>query len=118
MGAERGILVVDDDPSIRLLCRVNFELDGYQVTEAYDLEGALAHAADADLILLDLHLGRVSGRQVVDPVRAAAPGKPIVLLTGTVDVDAALRDCVDAVIIKPFTIDGLLEVVGRLTAAV
>ena len=30
-GAGRTVLVVDDDPSLRMLCRVNLELDGYAV---------------------------------------------------------------------------------------
>jgi two-component system, NtrC family, C4-dicarboxylate transport response regulator DctD len=118
MGGQRAILVVDDDPSIRLLCRVNLEQDGFRVLEAYDLAGAVEHAAGANLVLLDLHLGQVSGRDVVDPVRAAAPGVPLVLLTGSAEVEADLRALVDDVITKPFTIDGLRETAGRLASRV
>lgn len=112
------ILVVDDDPSIRLLCRVNLELEGYTVLEAATFEEAIAQAPRAELVLLDLHLGTRSGRAIVDPVREAAPGTPLVLLTGSIDVDVELRGDVAAVITKPFTIDGLLEIVGSLVGAV
>lgn len=118
MGGEQTILVVDDDPSIRLLCRVNLELEGYHVLEAYDVDGAVANAPDADLVLLDLHLGRVKGLEIVEPVRAAAPNTPLVLLTGSVDVDRALRETVSEVITKPFTIDMLLETTRRFATPV
>ena len=41
--AAQTVLVVDDDDSLRLLCRVNLELDGYRVLEA----GSLAEAREA-----------------------------------------------------------------------
>jgi DNA-binding response OmpR family regulator len=68
MGAERAtVLVVDDDPSLRLLCRVNLELEGYRVLEAGDLAAARSALSgdDVDVILLDVHLGtveRLAGR--------------------------------------------------------
>ena len=118
MNGAGTILVVDDDPSIRLLCRVNLELEGFDVVEAYDLAGAIEAAPTASLVLLDLHLGTVRGTEIVDPVREAAPQVPIVLLTGSVDVDGELRRSVAGVVTKPFTIDGLLDTVKRLAASV
>ena len=50
-GSGQRILVVDDDRSLRLLCRVNLELDGFQVVEASTLErgpdGAARRSASA-----------------------------------------------------------------------
>ena len=43
------ILVVDDDPALRMLCRVNLELDGYAVLEAGSVDEAAQHAATADV---------------------------------------------------------------------
>ncbi|TML77568.1 MAG: response regulator, partial [Actinobacteria bacterium] len=56
--APARILVVDDEPSIRLLCRVNLELDGHEVLEAGTLASAREAVAgeDVDLVLLDVHL--------------------------------------------------------------
>jgi CheY-like chemotaxis protein len=114
MATERVILVADDDPSIRLLCRVNLELEGFRVLEAADVPSAVAQAPEVDVVLLDLHMGGLRGRDVVDPVRAAAPNVPLVLVTGSIDVGPELRQSVAAVITKPFTIDLLIETTGRL----
>jgi hypothetical protein len=43
---------------------------------------------------------------------------PVILVTGSMDVGAELRELVSAVITKPFTIDLLLETTGRLAKAV
>jgi DNA-binding response OmpR family regulator len=118
VGEARTILVVDDDPSIRLLCRVNLELEGFAVLEAHNLESAVEQAPLADLVLLDLHLGTVRGPDVVEPVRRASPNVPVVLLTGTIDVDPVVLQSVAGVVTKPFTIDALLAATGRFTGSV
>ena len=43
-GAGHTVLVVDDDPALRMLCRVNLELDGYTVLEAGSVDDAAASA--------------------------------------------------------------------------
>jgi DNA-binding response OmpR family regulator len=60
------VLVVDDEPSMRLLCRVNLELAGYEVDEAQNGTEALAHAQDGTfgLILLDVMMPDVGGHEV------------------------------------------------------
>jgi DNA-binding NtrC family response regulator len=117
MALPATVLVVDDDASIRLLCRVNLELEGHRVLEAATLEDALAQVGEADVVFLDLHIGKLRGRQLVDPVRAARPDARIVLLTGSAVVDAELRSEVAAVLGKPFTIESLVAAVrGDLTA--
>ena len=52
-GSSRTVLVVDDEQAIRLLCRVNLELDGYVVLEAGTLDEARAHLdrIDVDAVL-------------------------------------------------------------------
>jgi DNA-binding response OmpR family regulator len=64
MGGERAtVLVVDDDPSLRLLCRVNLELEGYRVVEAESVDAAekALEEEQIDVILLDVHLGNQDG---------------------------------------------------------
>jgi DNA-binding response OmpR family regulator len=60
------VLVVDDEPSIRLLCRVNLELAGYEVGEAENGKQALARAQEGDfgLILLDVMMPDIGGHDV------------------------------------------------------
>ena len=60
-GAASGkkVLVVDDESALRLLCRVNLELEGHRVLEAATLAEAreLLAAELPDVMLLDVHLG-------------------------------------------------------------
>jgi CheY-like chemotaxis protein len=113
-----AVLVVDDDPSIRLLCRVNLELEGHRVLEAASLEEALAQLGEADRVLLDLHMHGLCGRQLLDPIRAARPDIPVVLLTGAAEVPADLRAEVEGVLGKPFTIEALVAAAGGDLTAV
>jgi two-component system, NtrC family, nitrogen regulation response regulator NtrX len=117
MALPATVLVVDDDPSIRLLCRVNLELEGHRVLEAATLEDALAQVAEADVLFVDLHIGKRRGRELVEPLRAAArPEARIVLLTGSAQVEPALRAEVAEVLGKPFTIESLVAAArGDLT---
>jgi DNA-binding response OmpR family regulator len=105
-------LVVDDDASLRLLCRVNLELEGFSVREAATLQDA-EDAVDAerpDVVLLDVHLGADESTSLLEWLRAA--GIPVALVTGSAD----LRDlgAADAVLAKPFEPRELVEVARRL----
>jgi DNA-binding NtrC family response regulator len=124
MGDPRGhaatrILVVDDDPSIRLLCKVNLELDGHEVLEAHSLDSARATLADeeVDVIVLDVHLHRERSDPLVTECHARRPPIPVVLVTGSVELThPALREA-DAVLPKPFELDQLLSAVRNLAHA-
>jgi DNA-binding response OmpR family regulator len=110
----KTVLVVDDDPSLRLLCRVNLELDGYQVAEAASVAEAqeLLVAGGLDAILLDFHLGDGDGRDVLTWLGADRPG--VALFTGSERIGPELRALADAVLPKPFTLDLLAETVRIL----
>ena len=110
------VLVVDDEPSIRLLCRINLELEGYDVLEAGTLADARSAAASSDLILvlLDLRLGNESGRTLLEELRSRTPRVPVALVTGSAELDPG-DGTADATLVKPFTIDALLRTVRELT---
>jgi DNA-binding response OmpR family regulator len=99
------VLVVDDDSSIRFLCRVNLELEGWTVREAATIKEARRELAEVavDVVLLDVHVGGESGIDFVDEVRVQHPGVPVVLLTGSIGTDLLDRAEADAVVGKPFT---------------
>ena len=63
-----NVLVVDDEQTIRMLCRINLELSGFHVLEAADGRGALdrARTERPDLILLDLMMPAPDGWQVAE----------------------------------------------------
>ena len=110
------ILVVDDEPSIRLLCRVNLELDGHEVLEADTLAQARAAVAagDVDVVLLDVHLRGERSDALVAECHARRPPIPVVLVTGSVDVTHAGLSDADAVLPKPFELGALLTTVRDL----
>ncbi|HLB19324.1 MAG TPA: response regulator [Gaiellaceae bacterium] len=110
------VLVVDDDAAIRFLCRVNLELDGWNVHEANAIEQAreTLGSAPVDLVLLDVHVGVESGLDFIAEIRERKPGIPIVLLTGSVGSPGLDGVDADAVISKPFTLDELTGTLGRL----
>ena len=118
-GSKGRVLVVDDDPAIRMLCRVNLELDGYTVEEAGTLAAAreALAAAPPDVVLLDLHLGSVSSHALIAECAALTPRVPVVLVTGSADVGTARETGADAVLTKPFEIEALRSTVDLFAAA-
>jgi len=106
-------LVVDDDPALRMLCRVNLQLEGFDVREAGTLAEAEAAVADErpDVVLLDVHLNAERTGDLL--ARLRADGIPVVLVTGSVDIDE-YRGRADAVLAKPFDPRVLVEIAQRL----
>ena len=113
------VLVVDDEAPIRLLCRVNLELEGYRVLEAETL-GQARSALDSDevdVVLLDVHVGAEDGRDLLTEIRADRPGLPVAFFSGTAEREAIARAGADDLIPKPFALEELVDTVGRLAPA-
>jgi DNA-binding response OmpR family regulator len=110
------VLIVDDDASLRLLCRVNLELEGYHVLEAPSVAAAEdAVAADpVDLFLLDVHIGADDGLALMRSLRAREHRAPVVLFTGSATLDSVTVAEADGVVPKPFRLEQLLDVVRAL----
>jgi DNA-binding response OmpR family regulator len=106
-------LVVDDDAALRMLIRVNLDLEGFEVVEAATIaeSEAAVRAARPDVVLLDVHLGGQESLSLL--ARLRADGIPVALVTGSVDVDE-YRDAADEVLAKPFTPQALVAVARRL----
>lgn len=125
------LLVVDDEPSIRLLCSINLEMSGYEVRQAADGATALEEALDGsyDLMLLDVMLPDIGGFEVARRLAAddRARDLPIVFLsarTDRADVRAGFEAGGIEYITKPFDpialggrIGEILEQVGSGDAA-
>jgi DNA-binding response OmpR family regulator len=115
------VLVVDDEPAIRFLYKVNLELDGYRVVEAGTLGEArmLLESEPVALVLLDLHIGLERGDTLLDEIRGREPRIAVVVVTGSCDVDPGESGIdADAVLGKPFTIDELTSTVRVLAGGV
>jgi DNA-binding response OmpR family regulator len=110
------VLVIDDDASIRFLCRVNLELEGWAVREADSLEQARVHLAEGgvDVVLLDVHVGSASGIDFLTEIRGTYPEVPVAMLTGTVGSPSLEGVHTDAVISKPFRLEELTGTVRNL----
>jgi DNA-binding response OmpR family regulator len=112
------VLVVEDDESLRMLCRINLELENYRVLEAetIDRAAALVSAEPVDVVLLDLHVGERHGTELLPVLRAERPDAAVCLLSGTSEADPPDEEGVDEFIRKPFELDVLTETVARLAS--
>lgn len=116
MSGARSLLVVDDDPSLRLLLRTFFEKKGFIVDEAGDGPGALARARNADIVLLDQMLPGKTGLEVLRALREAGCKVPILMLTADSAPEtaiAAMAAGADDHVLKPFSLPVLLARVER-----
>ncbi len=114
MGVEKPTaLVVDDDPSLRALCRINLELDGFVVHEAGTLAAARTALEDERpwVVLLDVHLAGEESSRLLERLRA--DGIPVAIVTGSAD-PGEWRARADAVLAKPFTPQALVDMARRL----
>jgi DNA-binding response OmpR family regulator len=79
------VLVIDDEPPIRLLCRVNLEAEGMEVIEAPDGPSGVqkAQTERPDVILLDVMMPQLDGWQVAEQLLEdeRTDGIPIIFLT-------------------------------------
>ena len=115
------MLIVDDEPAIRFLYRVNLELDGYRVVEAGTLGDArtLLESEPVALVLLDLHIGLERGDTLLDEIRGREPRIAVLVVTGSGDLEPGESGTgPDAVLAKPFTIDELRSTVRVLAGGV
>jgi DNA-binding NtrC family response regulator len=112
------VLVIDDDASIRFLCRVNLELDGWSVREAGTFPEAREALADGaiEVALLDVHVGAGNGLDFLDELRREHPELPVALLTGSVGTQTLSGATADAVLAKPFTPEDLNQTVRLLSS--
>ncbi|MDJ0973350.1 MAG: response regulator transcription factor [Planctomycetota bacterium] len=112
------ILVVEDDPSIRLGLKRSLEFEGFAVELARDGEEAIQRAFDKkpDLIVLDIMLPRVNGFEVCRTVRKYDAAIPILILSAKGDEGdkvLGLELGADDYITKPFSIRELTARIKR-----
>jgi CheY-like chemotaxis protein len=113
--------VVDDDDVIRQLITVNLELEGFEVTTAFDGQDCLDKVKDIqpDVITLDIMMPRLDGWDAASRLRAdpETAGIKVVLLSARAqeaDLQRGSRIGVDAYLTKPFDPDELIATVRRL----
>jgi DNA-binding NtrC family response regulator len=112
LDSDSSVLVVEDDPSLRLLCRVNLELEGFRVREAGMLADARAEVAAErpGIVFLDVNLAGESSDDLIDEL--VADGLPVVLISGSAEI-GRYRDRVTEVLGKPFEPAALVAAARR-----
>jgi DNA-binding response OmpR family regulator len=121
MNRDAHILIVDDEPNVRLVFRTALESAGYSVTTAEDGEKALTWLEDApfDLVLLDLLMPGVGGMEALERLREAGHEVPVVIVTAHGDVPHAVQamklGAIDF-LAKPLSPETLRTVVAEVLA--
>jgi PAS domain S-box-containing protein len=111
-----AVLVVEDEVALRVIISEILEAAGYEVLEAAGPEEATAiarsHTERIALILTDVILPRMSGRQLVDELRAAHPEARVLFMSGYTDDAIGHHGILEAgvhFLQKPFASDKLLR---------
>jgi CheY-like chemotaxis protein len=116
----RTVLVVDDEPMIRDLARAVLETGGYRVLEAHDGEEAVEvfrdQAAAIDLVVLDLTMPRMSGRDTFRALVDIQPSARVMFSSGYSADDLSDTTGVIGMLPKPYRPTELLSAVGRALA--
>jgi PAS domain S-box-containing protein len=120
-GAGETVLIVDDEPSVRMLITEVLAELGYTAIEAADGASALQVLRSdtrIDLLVTDVGLpGGMNGRQLADYGRTARPTLKILFITGYAEKAAMGMDGLDrgmAILTKPFAMDGLAARIKEL----
>jgi DNA-binding response OmpR family regulator len=119
MSGPRRILVIDDEPNVRLMFRTALESAGYEVDDAGDGEEGLLRlaAGPVDLILLDLRMPRLDGMAMLRALRDAGSDIPVAIVTahGSIpDAVAAMKLGAVDFLTKPVTPEALRTAVAAV----
>ena len=124
-GTKGRILIIDDEEEIRDILKMHLESAGYMVIEAQDGEDAInkmkegSNLLQVGLIITDIRMPKVNGVEAIDYLRANAPSKHIMVLTGYPDTDLAIsliKKGIKEYLVKPVEKKDLLEKVKKVLA--
>ncbi|YCH20398.1 response regulator [Pseudomonas sp. D1-3] len=114
-GAGEYVLIVEDVPSVRSFVAEVLEEAGYRCVQAGDVETALVHLQGEgriDLLLTDVGLPRMNGRELAERARTLRRDLPILFMTGyaekAINREVFLRRGME-LLAKPFKMNELLE---------
>ncbi|GLR47082.1 response regulator [Sphingomonas astaxanthinifaciens] len=119
-GTGQRVLVVEDEDAVRMLVREVLEELHYDATEIADPSQAVPYLksdAEIDLMISDIGMPGLNGRELADEARRHRPGLPILFITGYAEQATSLIDFLDPgmmLVTKPFTLEKLAESINRL----
>src|SRR5687767_11446001 len=114
-----SILLVEDEENLHEALKLNLELEGYEVSSAYDGASALkaVHGEYFDLIILDVMIPEMDGIHVTESIRLTNNEVPILILSAkntSADRVLGLKKGADDYLTKPFNLEELLLRVQKL----
>ena len=117
MGIAKRILIVDDEPNVRLVFRTALESMGHQLAASEDGASALEwlKTNTVDLVLLDLQMPRLGGMETLERLRSSGNSVPVIIITahGSIpDAVAAIKLGAIDFLSKPITPDVLRRAVA------
>jgi two-component system alkaline phosphatase synthesis response regulator PhoP len=117
--SKANILLVEDEENLHDALKLNLELEGYEITSAYDGTEALKAVKDEyfDLIIMDVMLPGIDGISVTENIRLTNNEVPILILsarTTSADRVLGLKKGADDYMAKPFNLEELLLRVDKL----
>ena len=121
-GAGQTVLLVEDESAVRLLVREVLEDLGYRAIEASDPQAAIAVLGSPgaiDLLISDVGLPGMNGRQLAELARDGRPNLPILFITGYAENAAIRADFLGAnmeMIAKPFALEALAAKINEMMA--
>lgn len=120
MNTRLTILLVDDEAELRDLIAEALAAAGYEVLCAGGIEEAreqfAARNGDIDLLLTDVGLGDGSGHDLCALLRSLQSRLPVLFMSGDPDAHADTANALEAFIVKPFLLSGIVSRIRRLLA--
>jgi DNA-binding response OmpR family regulator len=115
---KKNILIVDDEQSIREICKEFLEEEGYKVSLAVDGQDALDKIEydDFDLFLVDMVMPRMDGLELMKRIKKKQPLAVIVITTGFSSIEGAVKAVHSGAfqyLSKPINAEELIEVVKK-----
>jgi two-component system, cell cycle sensor histidine kinase and response regulator CckA len=118
---QKTILVVDDEAQVRNLTELMLAQFGFRTLTADNGWNAVKifekEADTIDLVLMDLSMPRLSGKDALRAMRKLRPQSKIILSSGYGEEDSSLDEAPNAFLQKPFTLEALVQTVNQVLDA-
>ena len=119
MSTKPSILLVEDEENLHEALKMNLELEGYEVTSAFDGAAAMQAVQNEyfDLIILDVMIPQIDGFGVTQNIRLTNNEVPILILSAkntSADRVLGLKKGADDYMVKPFNLEELLLRIHKL----
>lgn len=116
----KKILLVDDEESIQIVYREEFEEEGYEVISAFDGEEGLKafNAEVPDIVILDIHMPGINGIEVLRQMKMINPAIPVILSSAYQEYKRDLGTWAsEEYVVKSGNLDGLKQAVKKLVSS-